>query len=60
MERVKHILEKITTKIRYSRCYTFNECSGNAVFGMCNCSDMECPYNVNKIKSRRVQESEEP
>ena len=52
MERIKALLKKLIARHEYSKCYTRNEYTGKAVFLMCECDDMNCPFNVNNIRGK--------
>lgn len=53
IEFINKIIDSIVfvdSQLEYSRCYDYNEGTGKAVFDMCECNDMNCPYNVSNIK----------
>lgn len=48
IKKIKDFIHKISESRAYSSCYTFHEYEGDAVFSMCECDDLNCPYNVKK------------
>lgn len=61
IERIKKMIERISERLEYSRCYSAMEDSGIAVFNMCSgtstCCRNSCPFYVD-IDDRRVSNEE--
>lgn len=48
MKKIRKWIEILILKMSYSRCYDAHE-GREAVFGMCECEDKSCPYNVSSV-----------
>lgn len=48
IKKIKAFIDKISERLNYSRCYTANEYSGKAVMGICECDNLNCPFNIKR------------